>query len=252
VPSLHSPRRKIERANEHLSVLQNEVRDWVSSQQYRVSEDSNTKPDEQTLTRRLVNPPVPPSGWGLVIGDFASNIRSALDHVAWQLALLNTQRPDKFTAFPIIKDLRDTRSAQRFDTAVQSMKQGHRDLVRGHQPSERAINPHTDLLWVLSELRNADTHRLIHTTVAQVPPLDQPTPSPPLDPKSDPLPGVAFINFTGWIDSSHEYTADSGIGIYVAFDKGPDVFANQNVLSLLTAIRNDVARITETFKTEFL
>jgi hypothetical protein len=61
---------------------------------------------------QLLNPPDLPTEWVLLVGDFAANARSALDHLAWQLALRNTWRasrekkarrpwPPEDTEFPI-------------------------------------------------------------------------------------------------------------------------------------------------------
>jgi hypothetical protein len=40
---------------------------------------------------------------GVIAGDAVHNLRSALDHLAWQLALLNTAKPHPRTQFPIAR-----------------------------------------------------------------------------------------------------------------------------------------------------
>ena len=44
---------------------------------------------------------ITPEPIGTLVGELAYWTRSALDHLAWQLALLTTDEPGRLTAFPI-------------------------------------------------------------------------------------------------------------------------------------------------------
>ncbi len=104
---------------------------------------------------------------GLLVGDVVHNIRSALDHLVYQLALINAggnvARPDR-TQFPI----RDSRS--RFDQAAATdlaeVAPNHRDVIEGFQPyhpmeENIAVGPYFHPLAMLRDLSNTDKHRIL-------------------------------------------------------------------------------------------
>ena len=58
--------------------------------------------DEQVWIYRNETPNVPVS-WSILIGEILYNMRSALDHLVWQLVLNNEQTPGRNNEFPIAK-----------------------------------------------------------------------------------------------------------------------------------------------------
>ncbi len=100
--------------------------------------------------------------WALLLGDFLHNVRSALDHMVWQLVLANDERPSRSNEFPIAVDPGwFDRKAKRYLAGV------HDDaiaVIRSLQPfrvsdeGKRKLDP----LWLLNELENVDKHRLVH------------------------------------------------------------------------------------------
>ena len=92
-------RAKVERAKQHLDDLK-VVRDrFIQSEPYLV--DSKENPDPRYVDFYLTNIEAPPNEIGLVTGDVIHNLRSALDHLAYQLVLVNGATPTRQTCFPI-------------------------------------------------------------------------------------------------------------------------------------------------------
>ena len=109
----------------------------------------------------------PPSRWGVLIGDVVHNLRSALDHLAWQLVLLNGAEPTARTQFPIYSDEVAYRR-ERAQELIAGMRDEDKAAVETFQPFRQnaaEVKPHH--LAVLQELSNFDKHRVLHTTLVQ-------------------------------------------------------------------------------------
>lgn len=107
----------------------------------------------------------------MVIGDCLHNMRSALDHIVWQLVLANHQAPGKSNAFPI------TDTANRFRDICRKRLNGvsppAQAIIEGLQPYHHRQN-HRNLgpLWTLSELANTDKHRTLNLTAVLADTMD--------------------------------------------------------------------------------
>ena len=60
--------------------------------------------DEHVWVYRGLTPKIPVA-WSVIVGEILYNMRSALDHLVWQLVLANSQTPGRHNEFPIAKDL---------------------------------------------------------------------------------------------------------------------------------------------------
>jgi len=92
-----------------------------------------------------------------IAGDIIQNHRSAVDHLAYQLVLVNANSPTRDTCFPIGKDL----------TAYEGTKarcvKGMRADAKKAIDSVKPYNGGNNFLWVLHSLNNIDKHRLVFT-----------------------------------------------------------------------------------------
>jgi len=94
-------RLKLNRANTHLETLKREVDAWFGKHPYGITGKYEAGPPERyKLYFRFFE--TPPREWGLLIGEFAHNARSALDYLAWQLVQANAAMPTTRTQFPIV------------------------------------------------------------------------------------------------------------------------------------------------------
>jgi len=151
-------RLKLSRAEKHLCDLDAAIRFFCESKPYRIS----VKPHpvaEIDYVRLFVESVTPvPAEIGLIIGDAVHNLRSALDHLAFQLVLANGKTPVTTTEFPISDPAKQYTPA--FESRkIESVPSKAKDIFRSIQPA------HTGdmTLWNLQTLDIADKHRLLIT-----------------------------------------------------------------------------------------
>jgi hypothetical protein len=101
--SLEGVKLKIARAAEPLEVLRTECSAYLDSNPYEVV--GHDQPEGYTLLSFKVHR-YPPLRLSVLLGDFLHNLRSSLDHLAWQLVLANGGTPKSGpggTQFPILE-----------------------------------------------------------------------------------------------------------------------------------------------------
>lgn len=169
---------KIERAETHLDALDHEVRVFLNREPCRVRIRHELQPGQELppgFSRPIAGrfPPVghriwvaavlrePPSRWSAVIGDCVHNLRSALDHLTWQLALLQSSNPSRSTQFPIFLD--ETKYQGSGQRQVAELTAAQRTCIESLQPYHGGDPSHP--LWVLHELDRIDKHQRLHLTV---------------------------------------------------------------------------------------
>jgi hypothetical protein len=104
-----------------------------------------------------------------IVGDIVHNLRSALDHLAWQLVRLDGGQPDETTAFPIHLSSLNGRGNPRNLTIAPGIRRSDiMEAVESMQPYDAlryGHPPETDALGILQRLNNIDKHRLLLTVV---------------------------------------------------------------------------------------
>ena len=94
----------------------------------------------------------------LLVGEFAHSLRTSLDNLTWQLALLNESSPSRDTAFPIHHD-REKGSEQRFRRVTWDLPCEAIHVIKSLQPYNRGGRTFsTHPLWRLNKLSNIDKH----------------------------------------------------------------------------------------------
>lgn len=159
--SLEGVKLKIARAAEHLDALGAEASAYLDSGPYEVV--GQPQPDGDTLLVCKVHQD-PPLRLSVLLGDFLHNLRSSLDHLAWQLVLANGGTPGRSTSFPIL--LKRGKILPRITGGVSAKAV---DLVESLQPYNNASGSSREHpLWVLSTLNNIDKHREFNIAVLNV------------------------------------------------------------------------------------
>jgi hypothetical protein len=162
-------RLKLDRAREHLVALDKEIRAFSELKPYRITlhqEDADGL--EYVLRGYLTH--WPPEMLPLIIGDCLQNMRTALEHLAWELVLVGGGSPNTRTAFPIFIDDPFTPDAKkwlrdRFESSTQGMPSGIIARIKGLQPYN-AVDPVLDPLWVLNEYARIDRHQKLSVIFA--------------------------------------------------------------------------------------
>lgn len=157
---LDGVRAKLDRADQHLDELKTGVAAFNASDPYKVAQNFDFPSGIFTLN--IVHIEQPPIEWGTIIGDVIANLRSALDHLAWQLGSLSGVEPHPKTEFPIFKEPAEYADA-RAQQKIVSLSPTDRALIDGLQPYQRTNNVDDDPLWMLHELSNVDKHRTLHS-----------------------------------------------------------------------------------------
>jgi len=160
---------RLERANEHLSTLDRERKDFLArldKKDRRVVGEFDRDTSEYVF-RLNCEPPDP--RLGLVVGEFAHHLRSALENLAWQLVLLRGGCPTIKTQFPIYE------SRERYQSSVwmlRGVSADDRAFIEAVQPFQYGDRAAHSYLVFLAWLNNVDKHRFAH--VAAVHPHTSP------------------------------------------------------------------------------
>lgn len=156
---------KLGRAEEHFNSLKSELQAWKDTSPYSVRRNPNADGSRHSLifigdsTKNLER-------WSLICGDCVHNIRSALDHLVYTLAIQHSGRNpppnDKTLQFPICGSRRD------FDAKghwIAPVSDAAKEFIERVQPYNRLNSVNPSLLSVLAAFDNADKHRLLNVTL---------------------------------------------------------------------------------------
>lgn len=160
---LRGVRAKLVRANEHALELQVAIGSIFDTDQ----EFFRTEVDSTGLRYKIYSTTVPAVDlrWSVIIGDLLTNLRAALDHLAYQLVILDEGKPhDHKTHFPILASVYDGQGAERSPVIYPGIQRPDiQALIEEVQPYKRGEgnSAKQHQLWALNKLVNVDKHRLL-------------------------------------------------------------------------------------------
>jgi hypothetical protein len=164
---VHNHELKLAWAEHHFEVFEGQVGAWRAADGYGVVFES--QPNSPRHVMRLKADETPPV-LSLVLGDALFIMRSALDHLAYTLAVAHSGPLPADVAekveFPIFGD-RPMRSDER-RRKIGALHPDAATAIEDLQPHKRRDGCADDPLWWLHELARIDRHRLLHLTVAQL------------------------------------------------------------------------------------
>jgi hypothetical protein len=157
---LDGARNKIVRAKKHFESLQDEIERYLSKKPYSVTleEQSNSAVAISSIGHEPNEP------LSCIVGDFVTNIRAALDYVAWELGTKNPTRPLtrrelRNVSFPIL--MGPTEFAEAYGTSllkdVCGIPTKAFDIIESVQPYHTGY----ESLDFLRILVNEDKHRAL-------------------------------------------------------------------------------------------
>jgi hypothetical protein len=151
---------KIERAIKHIDELAVVTKQFIDTQPYSVGREID--PHTGYYRFKVANLKSPPIQVSLIIGDAIHNLRSALDHLAYQLVLVNGGSPTRWTCFPIFDHSAKYKS---MDTRkVKGMSQAAINAIDAAKPYQGGNDP----LWIVHDLDIADKHHALLATLVSV------------------------------------------------------------------------------------
>ncbi len=162
-------RARINRAQEQVDALDDEFHAFGAREPHLVREildpDSGRKRAVYVVTEEL------PDAWPAIVGEIAYDLRSALDHVVYDLTVLENGGPLGHTGFPIFEDEAryeevTTRGEPAFGSGVfriRGVNEYAKAAIRSLQPfeSRKAAPFEEPVLSLLHELNAADRQRTI-------------------------------------------------------------------------------------------
>lgn len=195
-PSFNGCWAKLRRAAEHRNLLDQYARETFAIEANRAR--VGLRFDRSTSEYVLYVSHMPDLGpfferVSVILGDAIHDLRSALDHLVFELARWNTNdqvRNPREIQFPIVDTPGDFQKAER--NLLAEIRPEHRAIIERYQPYHRiheqvAVGPYFHPLAMLRDLSNVDKHRLLITVMV------------PTSGIQDPVGGVAgpaFLVFT--------------------------------------------------------
>ena len=151
---LRSIRAKIERADHHITELEQQFTAFCETDSYGTSFQQDAQTGEKVFRVKIRSEI--PHDFSCIIGDAVHNLRSALDHLIWQLAVVSKANPGRQHEFPI----RKTRSEYKakLSRVVQGFPPGAVKLIREAKPYKRRSR-RDNHLWLIHHLDILDKHR---------------------------------------------------------------------------------------------
>ena len=167
---------KLTRANEHLGTLTDAAGRWVN-EEFRHTETEVVRGEHQWAVYRWAQMSEPDPMWGVYLGDFVHNVRSALDQIVWLCVLANGGSPGKHTQFPFLQSEKEwtekiTSRTDGYLPPTNGVSPQVLEVIMGAQPfhfsgKERSGHPFVRLL----RMSNVDKHRTLHVAKVLAGPL---------------------------------------------------------------------------------
>lgn len=164
-PSLEGCWAKLRRADLHLQELNAKIREYMDAGHASISESYD--PGNYSFEVRI-EAAEPPNRllWGVILGDVIHNLRSALDHLVWQLVLLGAERiPGRQHQFPIALTEAEYLGGRGLrERMLAGVAEDHRAVIDRVQPFRLGDNASGHSLAHLKRLSNTDKHRVLPVT----------------------------------------------------------------------------------------
>lgn len=241
-----SARAKLERADQHINNFRIEETKFRKSGGYRSVAYDDPKTGDRVIEFKLVAHP-PPLVIAIV-GDAIHNLRSSLDHLAYEMVRANGGTPNDATAFPIFFDCESFEAS--LERKIGGASKNVLDLIKSLKPYQGG----NDSLWHLHRLDIVDKHRLLIPVAAHndlvVHPLGNAFQGFPRNERGN----IVICHRGMLIDGTElfrlpraerpEIYQDPKFGFEIAFS---EIVEGQPIIFVLQQLRNLVFRIIETF-----
>jgi hypothetical protein len=153
--TLSGVEQKLERANHHVQELNAELQAFFATNPYvgRSKRDPKTRQVIYYMVSVRETPPV----ISALAGEILQSLRSALDHLAYQLVLVGTGKPGPFpyVYYPIFE------SAEKYEAGKLGQIKGMRKKAIEAIDATKPYKGGNDALWKIDRLNKIDKHRLL-------------------------------------------------------------------------------------------
>lgn len=155
---------KVHRAGQHIRALQRSLdRQFKVQYEFKHEVHETYGPLRTVRIVPQIDAILMKERWAVLIGDVVSNLRAALDHIAWALATTYAeQRGQALTEvqqrevhFPIVAEAEHPPACRHLPPAA-------RPVILKFQPYNAEEWHQVGLLGILNDLANVDKHRIVH------------------------------------------------------------------------------------------
>lgn len=161
--------RKIWWAYKHLEVIDRDLDAYETLHPHSVITNLNAEETFHECRLRSVMPP--PIEVGIRIGEFAYQLRSALDQIVFALSVFppeltsrDLERAERSTSFPIMKIPNESYILGQLGRIPEDRRPRIWEIIDSLQPYQRGDGVERDLLAILDELNVRDKHRILKPT----------------------------------------------------------------------------------------
>ncbi|MDP9206250.1 MAG: hypothetical protein M3P12_12505 [Gemmatimonadota bacterium] len=158
---LDDVRAKTERAREQALALDADVRQFLEAGPYVARAEYNEETGEDLYRAHVIREP--PPRISVIVGEIVHDLRSALDHLAWQLT--RPERQTNHTGFPIFSSPwgPGAKSEAQFLAHVDGMAEEVVEVIRDLQPNQPGAPVNKDHpLYQLHRMNIEDKHHLLN------------------------------------------------------------------------------------------
>lgn len=157
---------KLDHAKQHIDELRREIEQTDAPNADLIPLSRHYEPNEGAVVYRIDRLMQIRDHWPLIVGDAIHDLRSALDHLMWQLAIASLGRqPNKAEArniqFPEIRRLKDFNEHR----LLKNIQPTDVSKLKAFQPYKRAKRGALHPLPKLVRISNTDKHRKLHLLV---------------------------------------------------------------------------------------
>jgi len=162
---------KLERANENILNLEREIAAFLQDGTYPVIPNDELGAFQEAIeshTNRII-----PRRFGILSGEIIHQLRSCLDHIAWELSSAEKRTIDpRGIEFPVYASKPvEKREIRRYERKVEGISEPGRKIIEALQPYHRdpafmLTGPHSDPLWIIHDMDATDKHRELILTAA--------------------------------------------------------------------------------------
>ena len=154
---LEGVKAKVERAKHHVQELNVALEGFFATNPYVIHTKRNS--ETRQLIYYLASVRYVPPVIDVIAGEVLQSLRSALDHLAYQLVLVGTCQsgPFNYVYFPIFESAQEYESGK--TRQIKGMRQDAIDAIDAIKPYKGG----NDALWQLHRLNIVDKHRLLVT-----------------------------------------------------------------------------------------
>lgn len=163
---------KLARAREHLDSFKVKTAEWVQTNPYGVVDEPDPEMPEEPLEEgylarrcRITRVSEIPAILDIIAGDCVFNLRSALDHLAFALAMKNnpnlTDKQIRWSQFPVFQKA----NPNEWNNCVGCIALDAQAVIESLQPYRQGSDYASHPLWQIHHLHCSDKHRHLATVL---------------------------------------------------------------------------------------